>query len=92
METGNRSVLFLARASIRACEFPAPHELDPVERRSAVPALDEYRTAEARGAERRLPVQMAAVSGGAVAGVGFFPKISHLTPSDVQNSKWLIGN
>jgi hypothetical protein len=77
---------------IDASCFPAAHELDPVERRSAVPALDENRAAEAGGVERWLSAQLAAVRGIAVSGPWLSPKMFHLTPSDARHDKRFVNS
>ena len=69
---------------IDASGFPTAHEFDPVEWRSAVPALDEDRASEACREKRRLAPQVPAVGGVAVAGAGLSPKRPHLTPSDAR--------
>lgn len=81
-----RSVFLARRVAIDALDLPAPHELDPIERRSTVPALDKDRAAETRQKNRRLSAQMATVGCVPVAGVRFSLKILHFTLSDPRNS------
>ncbi len=56
------SVVAVVGAAVGASPLPATHELDPVERRPAVPGLDEERAAETRETQRDLPARRPAVT------------------------------
>ena len=76
------SVLFLLAVMIHPSYFPPPHELDPVEGRTPVPALDENRAPEARTGQRQLSPFRTAVGVPIGAARSRSSKIPHHSPSE----------
>ena len=88
--TGARSsVVGFGVTSVDAGDFPAAQELDPVQRRPAVPTLDKDRAAEVGRVQRQFTTRGPAVGGTTGMGGSFSPEVLHLSPSDARTLKRL---
>ncbi len=83
------SVVGFVIFSVGAGDLPATHELDPIQRRTAVPGLDKDRAAKVGRIQRQFTARAPAVSGAAGMGGSFSPEALHLSPSDARIQKRL---
>ena len=83
--TGPGSVLFFLAVMICPSALPPAHELDPIERRAAVPAFDKDRATEARACQRQFSPLRTTVGGPVGAARSISSEIPHHSPSDRGN-------